>query len=143
MRRAISRGYCCFRSILCVIYLMPLPNFAPSKEIGIPVSGKFLLVESRIRENQESWVVESGIQLRESGIPLTIGIQNPSSTDKYWNPVPGIRDPRRGVQNSRLSWISLHGASYLRRAHRVRKKISNKFHQGPYHNNIVLVILQA
>ena len=24
----------------------------------------------------------------ESGIPFTIGIQNPSSTDKYWNPVP-------------------------------------------------------
>ena len=31
--------------------------------------------------------LESGIQLKESGIPLTIGIQNPSSTDKYWNPV--------------------------------------------------------
>ena len=46
-----------------------------------------------------------GIQLKESGIPLTIGIQNPSSTDKYWNPVPGIRNPWRWIQNPRLSWI--------------------------------------
>ena len=26
-------------------------------------------------------------------------IQNPSFTDKYWNPVPGIRNPWRGIQN--------------------------------------------
>ena len=32
--------------------------------------------------NPESRVLESGTQLMESGIPLTIGIQNPSSTDK-------------------------------------------------------------
>ena len=30
----------------------------------------------------------SGIQLKESGISLTIGIQNHSSTDKEENPVP-------------------------------------------------------
>ena len=30
----------------------------------------------------ESWALESGLQLKESGIPLTIRIQNPSSTDK-------------------------------------------------------------
>ena len=30
-------------------------------------------------------------RLKESGIPQTIGVQNPSSTDKDWNPVPGIR----------------------------------------------------
>ena len=29
----------------------------------------------------------SGVKLKESGIPLTIGIQHPSSTDKYWNPL--------------------------------------------------------
>ena len=49
-------------------------------------------------------------RLKESGIPLTIGVQNPSSTDKDWNPVPGIRNPRRGVENPTLSWIPLHGA---------------------------------
>ena len=62
--------------------------------------------------NPESWVLESGIQLKESGIPLTIGIQNPSATDKYWNPVPRIRNPWRGIQNPGLSWIPLHGAIY-------------------------------
>ena len=39
---------------------------------------------------------------RESGIPLYIGSQNPSSTDKDWNPVPGIRNPRHGIQTSRM-----------------------------------------
>ena len=32
--------------------------------------------------NPESWTLESGIQFKESGIPLTIGIRNPNSTDK-------------------------------------------------------------
>ena len=60
--------------------------------------------------NLESWVLESGIQLKESGILLKIGIQKPSSTDKDCNPVPGFRNPRGGIQNPRLSWIPLHGA---------------------------------
>ena len=47
-----------------------------------------------------SWALESGLQFKESRIQLTIGIQNPSSTDKDWNPVSGI-------QNLRLSWIDL------------------------------------
>ena len=38
-------------------------------------------------------------QLVESGVPLTIGIQNPSSTDKDWNTVARIRNPLRGIQN--------------------------------------------
>ena len=48
-----------------------------------PVTGEVLLEEP-------------GIQLKESGILLRIRI---------WN-------PRRGIQNPRLSWISLHGAIY-------------------------------
>ena len=32
--------------------------------------------------DSESWALESKIKLKESGILLTIGIQNPSSTDK-------------------------------------------------------------
>ena len=62
-----------------------------SKGNRIPKCGTFL------PWNQESWAVESGIQLKESGIPLTIGIQNQSPSDKDWNPVAGIRDPRRGI----------------------------------------------
>ena len=58
----------------------------PSKGFQIPESGKFWLVESEI---QQIIVVESGIlgfgirniHLKESGIPLTIGIRNPSSSD--------------------------------------------------------------
>ena len=45
--------------------------------------------------------------LVESGIPLSIGIQNLSSTEKYWNPVPGIRNPR-------LCSISLYGQFLIR-----------------------------
>ena len=62
-------------------------------------------------------VRESGkILLMESGIPLTIVIQNPSSTEKYWNPVPRIRNPQCGIQNPRLSWIPLHGANGFSRS---------------------------
>ena len=64
--------------------------------------------------NPESRVLESAIQLMESGIPLTIGIQNPSSTDKDWNPVPGIWNPQRGIQNPRLSWIPSHEVNKCR-----------------------------
>ena len=54
--------------------------------------------------------MESGIQPKESGIAITIGIQNSSSTNINWNPIPGIRNPKRRVQNPRLSYIYLHGA---------------------------------
>ena len=40
--------------------------FAPSKVVGIPKSGKFCL------SNPESWALESGIHVKESGITLTI-----------------------------------------------------------------------
>ena len=43
---------------------------------------------------QTPGVLEFGIQLKKSGIPL-IGFQTPSFTDGDWNPVPGIRNPRR------------------------------------------------
>ena len=56
----------------------------------MPVPRKFCL------GNPESWALESGKQLKESGIPLTIEIQNPSYTDKDRNTVPGTtaRDPQ-------------------------------------------------
>ena len=45
-------------------------------------------------KSEKNLLVESGKQLiKKSGIPLAIGIQNPSSTDKEWNPVPAIRNP--------------------------------------------------
>ena len=60
---------------------------------------------TRIREivdwNPESWVLESGLQLKDSRIPLKIGIRNP---------IPGIQNPRCGIQNPKLSWIPLDGS---------------------------------
>ena len=51
----------------------------------------------------ESRILGFGIRNTAQGIriPLTIETPNPSSTDKYkyWNPVPGIRNPQRGIQN--------------------------------------------
>ena len=51
-----------------------LEKLSPRKGIQITESEKFLL--------PESWALGSGIQLKESGIPITIGIQNSSPTDK-------------------------------------------------------------
>ena len=84
--------------------LITSPKLVSDPFMGFRKQGKFC------SWNQKSLALESGIQLKESGIPLTIGIRNPSSTDKDWNPVPEIwTDPRRRIQNLRLSWISLHG----------------------------------
>ena len=83
------------------------------------------LIQSRIRENQESWkilLLESGIlgfgiwkTAQGSRNPLRIGIQNPSSTDKDWNPVPGVQNPQSGIQDLRLSWIPLNRPKILSR----------------------------
>ena len=70
------------------------------RQEGSKVSSWFLkimkLVEYRIAKK---WVLESGIQLKESGIPFTIGIRNPNSTHNVRNPVPAIRNRQLGVQN--------------------------------------------
>ena len=56
----------------------------------------------------QSWTLKSRIQLKESGIPLTIGIQNPSSIDRDCNSVPEIRNPRRAIQKQfKTVWDSL------------------------------------
>ena len=64
-------------------------NFAACE--GIQNPDKFCLWD------RESWVLKFGIQFKKSGIKLTIAIQNPSSTYKDWNQVPGIRNPRREI----------------------------------------------
>ena len=68
--------------------------------------------------NPKSWALESGIQLKGSGI------QNPSSTDKeariqYLE--CGIRNPWRGILNPRLNWIPLQGTHN----HAAHKKACN------------------
>ena len=71
-------------------------SLAPRKGILISDQGNFCLW------NLESWALESGMQLKESGIPLTIAIRNPSSTDK-----------KSRIQSPRLSWVFLHEARIL------------------------------
>ena len=74
----------------------------------IPVSGKFLLVESEI----PGWVLESRIQHKESRITLTIGIRNPRSR---------IQNPESRTVLDYLEWgemlIKKQPQVALRRAH--------------------------
>ena len=62
-------------------------------------SVKFLLVESGI--------LGFGIRNTAQGIRNPTKDWNPiqGSPRKDWNQVPGIRNPWRGIQNPRLSWI--------------------------------------
>ena len=61
----------------------------------------------------ESGILSFGIRNTDQGIWNPNNDRNPefySFTEKYWNPVPGIRNPQRGIQNPRLCWIiPLHG----------------------------------
>ena len=52
--------------------------------------------------NPESWALETVKQLKKSGITLTIGMQNPRSTVKDWNPEheSGIRTESKTVLDS-------------------------------------------
>ena len=71
-----------------------LPSVAPAPCLFLVVLGKFgcrdITHLPHVRESGfqnlgnpvESWALESGIQLKESEIPLTNGIHNPSPTDK-------------------------------------------------------------
>ena len=74
-------------------------RLAPCKEIRIPESRKFLLVESGILVN--------GLLNPESYAKLESRIHVPLTKPKS---VPEIRNLRRGIQNPRLSRILLHGA---------------------------------
>ena len=64
--------------------------------------GKILFVESGI--------LGYGIRYTAQGMLNATDDWNPESKDQltnYWNPVPGIQNPQRGVQTPRLSWIFL------------------------------------
>ena len=62
--------------------------------------------------NLESWVLESGIKLKESGISR-LTPESKSLWQRIRNPLPEIRNVEcveSRIQNPRLSWIPLHGA---------------------------------
>ena len=59
-----------------------------------------------------NWAPE--YQLKESGLPRSSNdkwnkMRKKSSNKKGWNPVLRIQNPRREIQNPRLSWIPSHG----------------------------------
>ena len=56
----------------------------------------------------ESGILSFGIWNTDQGIWNPNNDRNLefySFTEKYWNLVPGIRNPQRGIQNPRLCWI--------------------------------------
>ena len=75
------------------------PPIATSKVIRISKSGKFFLVESAFQG--------FGFRNFAQGIrnSTKMGIRNPCPTDKE------IRNPQLGIQNPRLSWVTLHEAT--------------------------------
>ena len=68
--------------------------------------------------NPELWALESRIHLKESGIALMIEIlkstiQVPLTKTGNQYLESGIWNPWHGIQNSRLSWIPIHGATLV------------------------------
>ena len=73
---------------------------------GIRNQGKFWLW------NPESWALESGIQLKESGILLTIVIQNPRSTCSTDMTKTGIQYLESRIQGVESRIQDCHGSPY-------------------------------
>ena len=99
-RLVFTQRYFSYRFLLigdweeCPAVIVLFRGISPhGRESGFPNPGKFCLW------NLESWALESGRQLKESGIPQTTVIQNPSSTHKDWNQLSGIWNPRSRIQD--------------------------------------------
>ena len=76
---------------------------------GIRNQGKFWLW------NPESWALESGIQLKESGILLTTVIQNPRSTCSTDMTKTGIQYLESRIQGVESRIQDCHGLPYIAR----------------------------
>ena len=116
--KSLSQQICWFKAFFPAMlmefcYLVPDKSQKTHGTVHFAQCKGFRNLEKFCLWNPEPWALESGIQLKESEILQRNGIQNPSSTDKDWNQVPGIWNPRRGIQNPRLSWIPLYGAIYF------------------------------
>ena len=120
----------------------------PPKKIWSPVTG--------IRNPESQTVLDPFIHVRESGFrnpgnfcQWNPGVWNPEYScrnleshwqlesgnrvplEKIWNPVTGIRNPRRGIQNPWLSWIPLH----MRQTDSLR----SNFKRGTLRNSLSLL----
>ena len=103
-----NEGSCCLNRVFSIVRIVP--HFAFNLTLSNVSNGCRVTVEDstpckgiRIAESERFLLMESGIQLKESGIRLTIRIRNASSTGTVRNPIPGIRNPGRRIQNPRLS----------------------------------------
>ena len=94
-------------------------------------SGKYLLTESG--------TMGFGIRSTAHRIRNLTSDWNPESTFhcKDWNPVPGIRNPRRGIQNPKLSGIPLYGAIIFSRTEIIIKKNIQKKNEANIHPSLV------
>ena len=96
------------------------PGIASCKEIQIP--GNFSLW------NLESWTLESGIQLKESGIPSTIEIPNPSPTEKE-SRIEYLESGIHGVESRIQTCL---GFSYIGRQELLVQWSSNCLSRNPF-----------
>ena len=116
----------------------------PCKGVGIPESGKFLLLESGIRGtfclwNLESRALEFGTQLKKSGLPLTIVIQIPSSTDKE-SRIQYLESRIQGVKSGikeclgfpYVGWSFVFPISSQAKHQDSRENTTNQFPAEPY-----------
>ena len=60
--------------------------------------------------NLESWVLKPGLQFKEFGIPIKISIRDSLEVEV---PIPGIRNPPRGIWKSRLYLIKAESSRKL------------------------------
>ena len=79
-----------------------------------------------ISKSLKSGIQGFGIRNTAEGFlnPTNDWNQNPRFTDKGRNQVPGIRNPRCGIHNSRLSWIFLLWAKKKTRIQNIQSKIT-------------------
>ena len=83
--------------------------------------------------------MESGIQLKESGIPLAIGNLNPSSIDKELNPESGIHYLDCGLHSVESRIHNCLGSTYIgRQAGVIIKVLLTLEHKKPVHTKINL-----
>ena len=75
----LFRGAYTWRGLFSEFYGNAVPRSPHIRESEFPGAEEFRNPGNYRLWNPGSWVLESGI-------PSTIGIQNSSSTDKYWNP---------------------------------------------------------
>ena len=78
--------------------------------------------------NPECWALKSKTQLKESRIPQTIGIQNQTSPDKDWDPIPVTR-----IQGVEFRIQNCLGLPYTGR--------SNEYHDRENQTRIIICYL--